>query len=344
MRLRHNNPTPHTPHPAPRGARPGLSLVEVLVAIFIMGIGCVAILTLFPLGALNMAQALKDDRTAQAASQADAYMRWYWKAYLVETSTDTTLASKLDDADGPAAGNPPAAAGEPSYPVFVDPMGYYARGGSPNQSINGTLIPRVTLSLLGTQSNPSLAALRTCSLLDGYTFDARAAGQPINQDTTLVDREYRYNWAWVLQRPNNSDRNTAMMTVVVFDKRAHMYVPPNAERTFNPAPNGAAVGSSLIQFPAGTNTGLIKGGWIMDATSLGPPASVRNCHFYRVVSVTDNPGNGTVDVELQTPLKPDTQPVGAPVGFPGQWRTFVALAGVSEVFERPTINGADRAP
>ena len=44
--------------------RSGITLVEVLVAILIMGVGMIALLTLFPLGALNIAQALKDDRAA----------------------------------------------------------------------------------------------------------------------------------------------------------------------------------------------------------------------------------------------------------------------------------------
>src|SRR5687767_14983631 len=70
--------------------RAGLSLIEVLAALFIMGIGTMAILTLFPLGALTMAQAIKDDRTAQAAASADAYMRWYWRHQVVELAGETS--------------------------------------------------------------------------------------------------------------------------------------------------------------------------------------------------------------------------------------------------------------
>jgi Tfp pilus assembly protein PilV len=44
-----------------RTRRAGLSRVEVLVAMFIMALGMIALLTLFPLGALQMGQALKDD-------------------------------------------------------------------------------------------------------------------------------------------------------------------------------------------------------------------------------------------------------------------------------------------
>src|SRR5712691_129060 len=54
--------------------RPAVTLVETLVAIFVMGFGMLALLVLFPLGALTMAQAIKDDKTAHAASNAKAIL------------------------------------------------------------------------------------------------------------------------------------------------------------------------------------------------------------------------------------------------------------------------------
>ncbi|MFO0846971.1 MAG: hypothetical protein U0871_00220 [Gemmataceae bacterium] len=79
--------------------RPGLSLTEVLVALFVMALGLIALLTLFPLGAMQVAQALKDDRTAQLASQADAYIRQYWRTQVVavpEANRDSFIWA-LDD-------------------------------------------------------------------------------------------------------------------------------------------------------------------------------------------------------------------------------------------------------
>ena len=62
-----------------RQPRPGLSLTEVLVAMFVMALGLMALLTLFPLGALQIGQALKDDRTAQVAQYGDAWVRLWWR-------------------------------------------------------------------------------------------------------------------------------------------------------------------------------------------------------------------------------------------------------------------------
>ena len=50
--------------------RSGATLLEVLVAIFVMGIGLLALLVLFPLGALRMWEAIQADRIAQAARMA----------------------------------------------------------------------------------------------------------------------------------------------------------------------------------------------------------------------------------------------------------------------------------
>src|SRR5438270_13324386 len=55
--------------------RRAVTLVEVLLAIFLMGIGLMAVLSLFPLGAAQMAQAIQDQRAAEAATTAAAFAR-----------------------------------------------------------------------------------------------------------------------------------------------------------------------------------------------------------------------------------------------------------------------------
>ena len=59
------------PHLQPVGRR-GYTLLEVLAAIFIMGVGLLAILTLFPVGALELARAIQDDRATAVAQRAVA--------------------------------------------------------------------------------------------------------------------------------------------------------------------------------------------------------------------------------------------------------------------------------
>src|SRR4051812_36179237 len=59
--------------------RPAVTLVEVLIAIFVMALGLMSILALFPVAAVQMSQALKDQRSAECAANAAAWIRMAWK-------------------------------------------------------------------------------------------------------------------------------------------------------------------------------------------------------------------------------------------------------------------------
>lgn len=134
--------------------RSGLTLVEVLVAIFVMGIGMIALLTLFPIGILQMAQAIRQDRCLRAAQAADTIMKLPLGSDAVvnpalgnPTSipfdavmwTNAAAAPTLYGLDAsyftrypPALGGkvmPAADPYGPSYAVMVDPHGVLATGG-----------------------------------------------------------------------------------------------------------------------------------------------------------------------------------------------------------------------
>ena len=195
--------------------RRGLSLTEVLVALFLMAIGLIGILTMFPLGALQMGQALKDDRTAQAAGQADGYMRWYWRHQLVDvlqgggTVTEPfyqAFSNPNDPTFVPLAYQQPYPANPliplltapgtdpvnvpqwtrtdvesgPSYPVVIDPMGWFARGGYQGggtqdqfwvgkDAATGALFGKLARRSLN-QIMTAAQSQRTCSMLDGITY------------------------------------------------------------------------------------------------------------------------------------------------------------------------------
>lgn len=338
--------------------RPGLSLTEVLVTLFIMGLGTIAILTLFPLGALNMAQAMRDDRTTQAAGQADAYLRWYYQANVVEQPLvyEPFAAAMTDPNDGLPllsplrTGDPVALPAEPSYPVFVDPMGRVARPAGDNEhwwagysfGYQYRSLPRRNVKAiadLATTFQDKPAALRVCSLLDGLTFDPTNGGQPGNG--SAVDREYRYNWLWVLQRPVAADRNNVNLTVVVFDKRTHLYAPKTAATEFAFSSVRFTPGATSVEVPADRGVVLQKGGWVMDGTAqatLGLPV-IRHAIFYRIASATPSPTDSTrIVLELQTPIRRlDGRSDPATDFYDG---TLIVLGGVADVFERPPVSAA----
>ena len=135
--------------------RSGLTLVEVLVAIFVMGIGMIALLTLFPIGVLQMAQAIRQDRCLRAAQTADtiSVLPLGFDGPVLATANPTSLRYDYTMSHNPAlvgplaptfglvqsyftncSANRPNALPEadpygPSYAIMVDPHGFLATQG-----------------------------------------------------------------------------------------------------------------------------------------------------------------------------------------------------------------------
>jgi type II secretory pathway pseudopilin PulG len=343
--------------------RPGITLTEVLVALFIMAIGTLAILTLFPAGLITMGQALKDDRAAQCANQANAYMRWHWKEYVVGPRTEPYFLA-MNNPGGSGIIQVPTGSPTPSYPVYIDPIGAFNTAASTQwlgdagqgNGTNQTNIPRRSLNLI----NSDLLALRTCSLLDSFGYDPNGVPQ-----AGADMRSLQYMWGWLVQRKDNREQAVVDLHVIVYDRRVHLFPPATPETTY--VPQAAAADQTVVVFPATGAPPVQKGGWLLDATSttidpnttppthyvppdsptiptplppnyINPGPGVRNGNFYRVVSVTQNQTTGNVEVELQTPLKQDS---GDARGLQPQHRRFVHLAGVYEVFDLPPLTAAE---
>ncbi len=315
--------------------RLGLTLMEILVTLVIMGLGVLAILTLFPLAASQMAIAVREDRSAQAAASADAFFRTVWKTDVEQNGAGEPYWTALNTPDTGASTahgfTTPPNPGEWGYPVFVDPMGYFARGGRPSQFWVGddvgplTNIPRRTLNA----ANSSQAALRLCSLMDGLGYDDD--GRPVNPVSNNVDRELRYNYLWVVQRSLQQNTSSANLTVVVFDRRAPLFAPPGSEAVFS---NSASFTPNSTTVVVNGSPDVKPGGWVMDASvgNVSGRPLIRHANFYQVVSVTPN-GANTI-LELQTPVK--TASDNSPNQYTG---TLVVLRGVSGVYARASLTG-----
>ncbi len=274
--------------------RRGITLIEVLVAIFIMAIGLLAILTLFPLGALRMGEALQDDRTGSSASAGanvcDAFGIRTDPAFYNPTANPPVnwfLAPP---------GLPPAAQNGSGYPVYVDPWGVSIGSGPV-----GGLIPRGAPSMIPgytTASTPSVQQ-RYFTLLDDLTFFTNGA-----PDTSSgIQRFGRYTWAYLLHRSQPASPTSLVdLTVVVYAARSTSSL---GENTFTAAGNANDTNVSLSWTPPGQAAPNIKrGGWILDTTidkdSNGVILGVHGL-FYRVVSVTQ-PSNTVMNLEVQVPL------------------------------------------
>jgi prepilin-type N-terminal cleavage/methylation domain-containing protein len=323
--------------------RPGMSLAEVLVAMFVIAIGLLALLTFFPLGASQMAQAIKDDRTGHDSNNAAALMRLCWKDLFAgirqnpkqwqETNPPTPYDNRFAQAQdwpdapfeygspSPGSGRPqlPSGAGGPSYPVLIDPMGFLAPkyAGQPTQWWVGgdplLGLPRRTLPSK-VLANNRRDAIRFATMLDDLAFD-RSGAPDLANSGWLVPRDGRYSHAWLIQRSlNSSDWRATTMTVLVHSGRS----------VDNPFPEVAypgcnASGTQLTVPFAGQRPKVRKGGWIQLANS--PYTS-----FHRVVAIDDSTP-GVLQLELQTP---------AGAGVSGTVN-MILYECLSEVFYKDTL-------
>jgi len=375
-------------------ARTGATLTEVLVAIFVMAIGLLALLTLFPLGALSMAQAIKDNRTAHSGKNAFAIAEalnihsdsavlnnglapmgsgnattYFLNPYptLAQLPTGVAQPLILQAPDLTAIGYD-----GPSYPVFIDPVGWKYSSSPfianiPIPTAGGfSSIPRQPLSVVpasATPLNPNAATqslVRWCTLSDDITFSEDATP---STNTGAVQRENRYTWAWLLRRPKANDPTVVDVTVVVYSGRS---VTSLGETPFpNPAlPGLGTPANPFVLFDpsskfvditySGTKPSIRTGSWILDATMeyydnrpapfnpAGLPVNVPDPHgfFYRVVGVTELSSN-SMRLELQTSpkrasyyLPNPSLPPDPTTNAPVPYGVLIVMENVVEVFEK----------
>ena len=211
--------------------RPATTLIEVLVAMFIMAIGMLALMVLFPLGALNMGQALKDDRCASTAAMAENV------AIAMNVRHDGNVATVLTS----------------TTPVYVDPYGAQQ---VPAIGPLGGFIPRISPSFAGT---PQLAD-RWFSLPDDVTFSE--SGTP-DVSSGVVQRGRRYSYAYLLKQQESLPTQALIqLFVVVYSGRPTGVL--TLEPTYAAAGTAATNGLTLLWAVGQTTPGIKRGGWILD--------------------------------------------------------------------------------
>jgi hypothetical protein len=323
-----------------------LTLIEVLAAIFIMGIGTLAILVLFPLGALSMARALKDDRCATLAINSDALC---WATNL---RNDAAISGRLRN---PPAGNlaggiaiqPPDPLQE-GYPVFIDPYFTVTPGAGP--CIGGTDAggnPRTAIVRVAPSFVPDQAACeRWFNLTDDLTFTN--TGLPAVSGPDPV-RQGRYTYAYMLRQQQSQDPASANCTVIVYSGRLVNLPQPEPlifdqthggpEPRFSALPNKGDTEINITWAAGQEPPGISRNGWIYDVTYRpllprnGPRSGVHG-EFYRVVEATLT-GN-TMRIQIDPPLRHNY--VNPVVGFPPipAGPRFAILEHAVEVFDRGT--------
>jgi hypothetical protein len=334
--------------------RSGITLIEVLVAIFIMAIGLIALLALFPLGILRMAQSIRDSRTGQAGQNAhtvsilqdirndllvisDKPTGGITDDFFVNPGYYVAGAKVLPDADPFAE----------SYPVLVDPIGYGAAAGSGTDWV-GAVPGHLRRRPVGFTGGVVANIYKNFSLLDDMPFDPFT--QPGSPQLTpapanFVKRDTRFSWAYLMRRPQAQDKSIVDCSVIVFDQRSLSLTNSLALEEYvytgkTPALNDVAVfdpGSNSITIdyssPLAIPPPVRPGDWILDSTQFSPSAGKgsANAFFYRVVAV-DELGGSKVRFEVQNTIRGYPARTGAP--YAG---TAIVMRGIAEVFDKGTV-------
>jgi hypothetical protein len=349
--------------------------MEVMIATAILAIGTLAIMALFPIGAVNMARAINQNRAADHAQNSDGIFRLYWKRAWLDPNGGGILARAdainnnpneqmlvfLDAYPIPNA-QPmiiQASSAQPSFPVLIDPIGFRTQiqnGALNQQYVAGQVGMPVRCNLAATPfPGPYTPTIRNTTMLDEFSYDRN--GEP-SALTGQLDRGGRYNVSWLIQRPNNSVADQVNLTVLVFAGRSPTDTPSNENvfpavaQGYQPLVDPKPKSLTITYNPNNGTPGFLKGKWIAFTTPIQPQPAAPNgtgvqypaFDFYRIAAVTDN--GGTLDVELEQPLR--TYDLGTPPGtaLPG-WQANGNLNGsviffdnLFEVFDRGTVSAS----
>jgi type II secretory pathway pseudopilin PulG len=312
--------------------RAGATLLEVLVAIFIMGIGLLAILALFPLGAFRMAEAIQNDRAGHLALNGLAVAQ----TYNLRNDSEVTAAFSLPDPT-PGTKVPPVHPDLPGYPVYVDPVGVRTTllaplwvGGQLGANPGQAILPRRASAFVGGSAAPSkVLTLRWFALTDDILFGPD--GIPPAAGSAVVEREGSLSYALMFRRPRSSVSNVVEVSVVVYSRRPLVAKVGGGETPYAATFNTPSTNMITLNTTGSAKPRLQAGSWILDATF--KTATLNNqaygwshAYFYRVVSVNETAPD-VFEIEVATPLR------DWPAAGNG---TIIVMDNVVEVLERGT--------
>jgi len=188
----------------PTKPRKGLSLTEVLAAIFILAIGALSVLVLFPVAALKVRQAMDNENIALVAANGSSSLKMVVRAQKLSDPTSDFLGSFFSGTGGPGNNWRPVGNGTTekiaildnffsgAWNISHDETSAYAIG---NSIINRQTIPRIdedkfllNQDLIEFESNGSVLAsvVRSKKFSCGYLIKRTETVPPAYSATVLV--------------------------------------------------------------------------------------------------------------------------------------------------------------
>lgn len=262
--------------------RSGLTLLEVLITIFVMGIGLLSVLTLFPLAAKKIMRSIDCDRaTLMAANGANAS----WLLNMRERGQVPALFNSMIAKRSMLGGDPTL----PSEVIHYDPVA--ANGGySGNRTTGGFWFAGSEIPLtVGNNRNLLIS-------MDEVQFDP---------DGSVADgfrRGERYSCSYLFRRGKLSDPDSLETLIIVYVGRP-LDFGNQVEFPLQPVGGVLTLGSAgddkitvLNSSNPNPDRVLQKGSWIMDTGKWK--------RFYTVQSVETNP-DGSLKLTLDRAIEDD---------------------------------------
>ena len=277
-------------------SRSGLTLLEVLITIFVMGIGMLSVLTLFPLAARKIGMSIDMDRATQMAGNASALLSLPVNPGRpsIRQTIQQYFKFREDQARIAATANPALLANlaKPSEVVHYDPAGIAANQSSP---LLGSIVPISASVWTPPNGWPNLSLNQVVSV-DEYPFTDQGSPEPNSR------RSERYSSSYLFRR-NRLDDETSMETVIlVYAGRPYDFgVGMETDLSSMLTPNANTEGSTELTFtnlpgqgPGGPDRMFHRGSWIMDKDNWKI--------FYRVISVDTSTNRVAIDRALDKDL------------------------------------------
>ena len=286
--------------------RKGLTLLEVIITIFVMAIGFLSVLTLFPLAARKVVRSIDSDRVNLMAANASGSENVLGIRQAVQSQIDAELAT---------SGTPLL----PSSIYHFDPIGVIGTSG-------GSRIPVLkalgAFRLMGLNDNASadlslnsirgffqLPSISDLKLKEWLTSQDEIIFEPWGLPEQNFRKGNRYSVSFLYRRNTLADRNSLETLMLVYAARSIEF--GNDTGTILslqvPADNTAStlVINDPVQSPGGPDRVFGRGAWLMDVSSNLISGKPRWKKFYQVQNVENN-GTGQLTVSLDRNLEADS--------------------------------------
>lgn len=268
--------------------RQGLTLLEVLITIFVMAIGFLSVLTLFPLAARKIVRSIDSDRVNLMAANASGCEQILGVRQAIQSQMDSELST----------GASPLL---PSNIYHFDPIGSF--GGATSLS---NLAWGNKFKVLGSSILPPIVSSNFNAVKEWMCSQDEITFEPWGLPEANFRKGNRYSVSFLYRRNALADSNSLEKLMLVYAGRSIEFGNTTEKQLVvngvDPSDPSTLLVDDPIQGPGGPDRFFGRNAWIMDISdeTIGGITRPRWKKFYQVQNV-DGPPGGLLRVTLDKP-------------------------------------------